>query len=110
MLPDLGLGALLEHDQGAPGDRGAVLVERQLDPDRLGEPDPGGDVDEDAVAPAGVVAGDERVVGRHQRAEPALDQLRVGLDRLGQRQHRRALGALDRGVGGAGLVGVEVEP
>ena len=38
VLPDLRLGALLEHDQRAPVDRGAVRVERQLDPDRLAQP------------------------------------------------------------------------
>ena len=34
----------------------------------------------------GLVAGDERVLDRDQRAELLLEQLGVGLDRLGQRQ------------------------
>ena len=41
VLPYLRLGALLEHDDGAPSDRRAVLVEGQRDPDRLAQLDPG---------------------------------------------------------------------
>ncbi len=109
MLPDLRLGALLEHDQGAPGQRLAVPLERQRDLDRLLQPHPRTHVDEDAVAPARVVAGDEGVPGRRQSTEPSLGQLRMGLGGLCQRQHYRSLGSLNRGADRARLIRVEVE-
>ncbi len=66
MLPDLGLGALLEHDQGPPAERGGVGVDRNLDLDRLLQLHPGRYVNQHAVAPAGLVAGDEGVLDRHE--------------------------------------------
>ena len=96
VLPDLGLGALLEHDQGAPVDDAPPLVERQLDLDRLGDLDSGGHVDEHAVAPARLVAGDEGVLdpAPASRVARAVSS-RMGIDRLGERQHGRSLGALE---------------
>ena len=58
-------------------------------------------VDQHAVAPARLVAGDERVLDRDQGPQLRLEQLGVGLQRLAQRDDRRALAAgdLDRRVG-----------
>jgi len=50
----------------ALADRGTVAVDRDLDPDRLGDLDPARHVDQHAVAPARLVAGDEGVLDRHQ--------------------------------------------
>ena len=61
------------------------------------------------VAPSRLVAGDEGVVAGRKRAQPLRDQLRMGVDRFSQRQHRRAGGRVDRGADRGWLVGVEVE-
>ena len=73
VLPDLRLGALLEDDQRAPADRGAALGDRDLDPHRLAQLHPARHVHEHAVAPVGLVAGDERILDRRPatRAPPA---------------------------------------
>jgi hypothetical protein len=82
VLPDLGLGALFEHDQGPPAEGATAAVDGNLDADRLRDLDPAGDVDQDAVAPTRLVAGDERVLRGDQGAKPAVQQLGVRGDRL----------------------------
>jgi hypothetical protein len=66
-------------------------------------------VHEDAIAPRGVVAGDERVLGVDQRSERPVEELGVGLGRLVERDDCRALGPLNRRLGRSWLVGVDVE-
>ena len=80
------VGALLRDDQGALELAGV----RRVDPEVGGElhraADALGDVAERAVAEDGGVQRGEEVVGvRDHRAQVLLDQLRVVLDRLGER-------------------------
>ncbi len=69
LLPDLGLGALLEDDQRAPAHRRAGGALDRGEADRHLEALAGGDVDERAADPRGFVACDEDVVGGDDRAE-----------------------------------------
>lgn len=59
------------------------MVEPDPDPNRLDDLHSAGHVNEDATPPVRFIAGDKGVLDRYQRAEPALDQLALGLDRLG---------------------------
>ena len=77
LLPDLGLGALLEHDQHAPLQRGAGGGGDRGQEDRRLDAHAARDVDERAAGPAGVV---ER---RRRRRRPATMRAEVRLDQLG---------------------------
>src|ERR671910_2016335 len=77
LLPDLGLGALLEDDQRAEADRGAVRVVDRRNLGRMLQALARGNVDERTSPPGSVVAGDERIVWRGHRAELLGDELGV---------------------------------
>jgi len=110
VLPDLGLGALLEYDQGAPVDGGAVGIELEVDLDRLVALDVLRHVDEHAVVQVRLVAGDKGVIGGNQRTELFLEQLGMLGQRFVQWQHDHFLGpTADRHLGRQTLVGIEVE-
>ncbi len=101
LLPDLGRGALLEHDERAPLQRGLALRLHDGDDDRRLDRHAARDVDERAALPARLVARDERVLGVDDRAEVLLDELRVLLHGEAQRQHDDAVGGrLGRAVEG----------
>ena len=113
LLPHLGLGALLEHDQHAPlqggagggGDRGEQ--DRGLDAHVARDPDEG------AAVPRVLVPAGEDVVGGHHAAEVRLDELGMALAGDRQREDdravldRRALG--DRAVDLVEMGAVEAE-
>ena len=67
LLPDLGLGALLEHDQHAPVQRDAGGVGDRGQHDRRLDAHAARDVDERAAGPAGVVERGEDVLARRRR-------------------------------------------
>ena len=95
LLPDLGLGALVEHDQRAPVQRGARGVGDRGQQDRGLDAHAARHVDERAARPRGVVGGGEHVlVAGDDRAQVGLDQLGMALDREREREHDRAV--LDR--------------
>ena len=95
LLPDLGLGALLEHDQHAPVQRGAGGVGDRGQHDRLLDAHVARDVDERAAGPAGVVERREDVLlGVDDRAEVLLDEVGVGLAGERQRQHEQIVGGV----------------
>src|SRR3954447_13502905 len=83
LLPDLGLGALVEHDQDAPVQRGAGLVLDRVEHYRGLDLHTARDVDERAALPLRRVARGEDVLrGADDRAEVLVDELRVLLHRL----------------------------
>jgi len=89
-VPDIGLRALLEHDQQPPRERAPRRLVDRLEPDRRVEGDAARHVDEGAIAPLGVVAGDQRGgAGRHDAPQVALDELGVLVCRLRERHHDR---------------------
>jgi hypothetical protein len=112
-LPHLGLSLLLEHDQSSPAQASLALL-KHGQAKRLGQALSTRHVDQDAVRPIALVAGDERVVARDDRAEAGGDELRHALHRLREREyHRPAVfgGQSLESVDGAcaGRVGVEIQ-
>ena len=118
LLPDLGLGALLDHDQRAPV--GAALggsLDRARDHGPVGD-HAGADVHEQPAGPLGVVARGEGIaLAGDDGAEVALDELRALGHGLGQRHGGDPVGHGDvvedrvaaGGLGRRGREGVEVE-
>ena len=84
LLPDLSLGALLEDDERAPAHRGAGGALDGREADRHLEALPRGHVYESASGPGRLVAGDEDVVGRHDRSEMLGDEVRKAHGRVGE--------------------------
>ena len=94
LLPHLGLGALLEHDQHAPLQRGAGRGGDGGQQDRGLDAHAARDPHERAAVPRVLVPAREDVVGRDDAAEVRLDQLGMALAGDRQREHDRAV--LDR--------------
>ncbi len=94
LLPHLGLGALVEHDQHAPLQRGAGGGAHGGEQDRGIDAHAARHPDERAALPCVLVPAREDVVGGDHAAQVGLDQLRVPLARDRQREHDRAV--LDR--------------
>ena len=92
LVPDRGLRVLLEDHEQPPVQRGAGLLVRGRDDDRRLDRHAARHVDEGAVGPVRVVARDERGVAGDDRAQVALDELRVLLGGLRERHDDRALG------------------
>ncbi len=110
VLPDLGPGAFLEHDQRAPVDSRSGVVELQIDLHRLVAGHVARHVDQHAVGPVGLVAGDEGVFGRDQRAEVGAEQVGMLGERFGERHDDDLVASAgDLHFGRGVLVGVEIE-